>query len=556
MKGTSGPQTSSLLLESEPAPSDLKALLRFGLPQRLAIFVLIFAAEWISVVHWVHKGRWVALLFRLALVIGSLFLALGYVKAKSSFQRISRQLETTPILWGFFAAHLGLFLCFFGLAVSQVGADYSSPWGYALAATRFAVGVAAIALAGFALIPPSFAFALVASAGRVWAYSTILGVIVWQVVNVFPTWNASFWKPVADLTFTLVRTFLSLFVSDVVADRTTMMIGSRDFSVTIAPACSGFEGTALMLVFGAIWLWFIRAELRFPQALLLLPAALGTIWLSNAIRITLLILIGIAGAPTIATGGFHSQAGWIAFNAVALGFCAAAGRWSWIRARRSAPADHETRAANPVAPYLVPFLMVLTAAMISRAATGGVEWLYPLRFFAAAAALWFFRRKYSELDWNFGWPAPVIGAVVFCIWIAADRLSGAHPDNNAMAAVLASWPAAARIAWLALRTAAAVITVPIAEELAFRGFALRRLISPEFESVSFRRFSLFAFLISSVAFGMLHGDRWLAGSIAGMLYAAVTLRSGRIGDAVVAHATTNALLAAWVIISGSWDLWS
>jgi len=55
---------------------------------------------------------------------------------------------------------------------------------------------------------------------------------------------------------------------------------------------------------------------------------------------------------------------------------------------------------------------------------------------------------------------------------------------------------------------------------------------------------------------MLHGDRWLAGSIAGMFYAAVTLRSGRIGDAVVAHATTNALLAAWVIISGSWDLWS
>lgn len=33
------------------------------------------------------------------------------------------------------------------------------------------------------------------------------------------------------------------------------------------------------------------------------------------------------------------------------------------------------------------------------------------------------------------------------------------------------------------------------------------------------------------------------------------LRRGRIGDAVLAHATTNALLAAYVLVFHQWQLW-
>jgi CAAX prenyl protease-like protein len=62
-------------------------------------------------------------------------------------------------------------------------------------------------------------------------------------------------------------------------------------------------------------------------------------------------------------------------------------------------------------------------------------------------------------------------------------------------------------------------------------------------------------LISSVAFGLMHGDRWLAGTLAGLIYAIAFLRRGRIGDAVVAHTTTNALLAAWVLVGGRWYFW-
>ncbi|MBW2191910.1 MAG: CPBP family intramembrane metalloprotease, partial [Deltaproteobacteria bacterium] len=63
-----------------------------------------------------------------------------------------------------------------------------------------------------------------------------------------------------------------------------------------------------------------------------------------------------------------------------------------------------------------------------------------------------------------------------------------------------------------------------------------------------------SFLVSSVAFGALHG-RWLAGILAGMIYAAAQYRRGEISDAIVAHMVTNALLAAYVVIFGHWAFW-
>jgi exosortase E/protease (VPEID-CTERM system) len=524
-----------------------------GLAQRLTLFVLLFAAEWIPVSNLVHKRTGAGVLLQFTVVFASLLLAFGYARAKSTFLHISDELKETPIAWSFLGSHLFAFLAFVWFSRLPFGGNQLSIPASVISAAWFLSGVLAIAFAGLALMPARLIFQLVRSTGQVSAYALVVGVIAWRLAGVVSLWNGFFWKPTTDLTFSLVRIFLQPFLSVVVADRATMTIGGQNFKVAILPWCSGFEGTALMLVFSIAWLWFVRRELRFPQALLLIPAAMLIIWISNALRITVLILIGVAGAPAVALGGFHSQAGWIAFNAVALSFSVAATRLPWLAAKPHAPSE-DASTENPVAAYLLPFLMILGAAMISRAIAGSMEWLYPLRFFAAAAALWVFRTRYAALEWKFGWAAPLTGSIVFVIWIGLDRVFGTH-GNNTMGAALASAPPAARIAWLTFRTVGAVVTVPIAEELAFRGFMLRRLISSNFESVSFRQFSFFAFLVSSVAFGVMHGDRWFAGTVAGLLYAGVLMWRGRIGDAVVAHATTNALIAAWVLFSGSWDLW-
>jgi CAAX prenyl protease-like protein len=105
-----------------------------------------------------------------------------------------------------------------------------------------------------------------------------------------------------------------------------------------------------------------------------------------------------------------------------------------------------------------------------------------------------------------------------------------------------------------LRVIGAVVTVPIAEELAFRGYLMRRLIAAEFEAVPLRQFSWLGFCGSSLVFGAMH-QRLLAGTLAGGVYALVLLRRGELSDDIVAHATTNALLAEYVLTTGSWSLW-
>jgi exosortase E/protease (VPEID-CTERM system) len=549
-----------------------------GLTHRLILFVLLFAAEWIPITHFVHKGRGGGSFLYIAVAFSSLFMAIAYFRSKDSFQRISSQVKKTPIRWSFFAYHLVALAAFLGFSSIPTG---SNPLSYAITALWYAAGVLAIVLAACAFVPAVLVLEFVRTTGYAWVYALVAAIVAWRVtiyasLGNGAVWNPAIdlsWKPATDLTFTLVKGLLHLFLTQVVADRATMTIGSPKFNVIVSPWCAGFEGTALMLVFSVAWVGYFRREFRFPHALLLIPAGMLVVWLSNALRITALILIGVAGAPNVAVGGFHSQAGWIAFNCVALGFAVVTRHMPWFASNRVAPdmfapdvfassvssqpaqAPLSTHAVhNATAAYLTPFLAILAAAMISRAASGSFEWLYPLRFVAAAAVLWFFRSEYSKLDWHFGWYSVLAGFSVFGIWLGLDVMTGTHAPS-AIGAGLASLPSPGRIAWIVFRTAAAVVTVPIAEELAFRGFLIRRLSSADFESLSPRYYTYVALLVSSVAFGLLHGERWLAGTAAGLIYAAAFLRRGRIGDAVVAHGITNALLAATVLTAGKWDLW-
>ncbi len=352
--------------------------------------------------------------------------------------------------------------------------------------------------------------------------------------------------------------FLSPFVSGIISNPATMVIGTQRFHVQIANQCSGLEGVGLILAFGILWLLLFRSECQFPRSLVLIPFGITLSFLLNSVRIAALILIGNAGAPQVAVGGFHSQAGWIAFSAVGVGFCLVVQRVPWFTTKQQSWESLGTATHNPTAAFLLPFLMILAAGMIAGAAkgTGSLEWLYPLRFIAAVGMLRVFRRNYASLSWRCDWLAPAIGVIVFVIWIGLDRFSNPTPiaDREVSVALMTS-STVARATWITFRVLAAVVTVPLAEELAFRGFLMRRLISSDFDSVSFRRFSWFALLASSAAFGLLHGGYWIAGTVAGILFGLAVIRRGRIGEAVIAHATANALLAAYVVTFHKWHLW-
>jgi exosortase E/protease (VPEID-CTERM system) len=277
------------------------------------------------------------------------------------------------------------------------------------------------------------------------------------------------------------------------------------------------------------------------------------VWLANALRIAALIAIGTWISPEIAFGGFHSYAGSLLFCAVALSLAHVAGRSRFFATADALEATADTR--NPTAAYLGPFLAIVATAMLTGAfSTGTFDALYPLRVVVAAMMLWSFRTVYREWRWTWSWHAVALGIGVFFLWMALEPAATTETPDSDLGTILAGMPAGAAGTWLAFRAFGAIVTVPIVEELAFRGYLLRRFVAADFEGVSPRRFSAPAFLISSVLFGAMH-SRLLAGTLAGMAYALALQRRGELCDAVVAHATTNAVLAAYVLATGAWSLW-
>jgi len=129
-----------------------------------------------------------------------------------------------------------------------------------------------------------------------------------------------------------------------------------------------------------------------------------------------------------------------------------------------------------------------------------------------------------------------------------------NSKETALAHGLAYLPSVLSLIWLGFRVLGSVLIVPIAEELAFRGYVIRKLTAQDFAAVRPGQVTWRAFFLSSLLFGVLHG-RWVAGTVAGMGYALVFTQRGKLANAIVAHMTTNALIAMQVLMRHEWSLW-
>jgi exosortase E/protease (VPEID-CTERM system) len=336
----------------------------------------------------------------------------------------------------------------------------------------------------------------------------------------------------------------------VVGNPETLVVGTSSYTVFIDRQCSGYEGIGLIAVMLGFYLYVFRKSLRFPNALVLLAIGMISIWVANGFRIAALIAVGTWISPEVAEGGFHSAAGWLLFCAVTLGLVAISRRSKWFA--RSQETGGKTL-MTPEGAYLLPLLFLIATSLVTSLFTADFDYLYPLRLITPLIPLWLFRRYYRDLRWLWSWTPIALGFAVFVLWVALEP----KPSPAALDLIpetLGKMSKIAAAAWLVARVLGSVVVVPIAEELAFRGYLLRRLIDPDFMAVSPKRFTWISFLVSSTAFGVLH-DRWLAGILAGMLYAGAQYRRGQVTDAIVAHAVTNGLLAAYVLIFDQWNFW-
>ncbi len=357
------------------------------------------------------------------------------------------------------------------------------------------------------------------------------------------------WHELSGITLRLTHRILLLYEADVRVNYSTRTLGVGDFNVQVDSNCSGYEGVGLVLVFLGLYLWVFRNSLRFPNAFLLLPIGVATIWLLNAVRIAALISIGAHTSPEVAVGGFHSQAGWISFLIVSIGIMSTVPRLSFFAAGER-PVAHRPSSDRLIVALLAPFMCLMAASVAMAAMAPYDEWFYGLKVATVGLCLWIFRDVYRGFIARVDVVALAAGAAVGVLWIVTAPADADGGEVGAWIAGQSVWLAAL---WLTIRAIGSIVMVPIAEELAFRGLLHRWLISRNFETVDYATFSWLAFVVSSLLFGFMH-QRWIAGALAGAVFALLMYRSGRLAEPIAAHMTANAVIIAWAIAAQNWAL--
>ena len=249
-----------------------------------------------------------------------------------------------------------------------------------------------------------------------------------------------------------------------------------------------------------------------------------------------------------------------------------------------------TMKSKPWLPYIVPMGIYMAFLLVQSDAN--LLWIYPAKTIAVAVALIYFRKEYVELCspmWCRGasvkrredstvcasqkrsyngatstaasgpsaqqsWLlAVIVGLVAIAIWIGIDsfypKFGHATPFDPTTIE-----PMANRNVFIVFRVVGAVLVVPVMEELFWRAFLIRWLVNEDFKSVPVGTFTWLSFGVTVALFGGEHSE-WLAGLICGALYNWLYYKRKDVFACVVAHAVSNAALAAWVLSRGDWKFW-
>ena len=214
-----------------------------------------------------------------------------------------------------------------------------------------------------------------------------------------------------------------------------------------------------------------------------------------------------------------------------------------------------------VIPFAAFMVLLAVRGAVPEDGSWGIDprWVYGLTVIVVGVLLAWFWREYGELVLQTlptlaeAALAVAVGLAVFGLWIHLDapwmRLgepSAGFVPTDANGQLM--WPL------IAVRWVGASLLVPVMEELFWRSFLMRWVQSPQFESVLPQQVGLKAVVLSTFVFMLAH-TLWLAAIIAGLAYAWLYIRTGKLWVPVIAHAVTNGVLGAWVLQTQRWAFW-
>jgi CAAX prenyl protease-like protein len=216
----------------------------------------------------------------------------------------------------------------------------------------------------------------------------------------------------------------------------------------------------------------------------------------------------------------------------------------------------------PSVAYIAPFAVFVALLSLNRVLPLPDLVIQILQIAIPSIVILIFSRNVVDFRLRNIWASIAIGIAVFAVWIAPDLMFPGYRHSwlfqNALLGTMQkslSESARASTTILALRTVRAALLVPIVEELFWRAWLMRWLISPNFEKVPMGAYQAASFWLCAVLFASEHGAYWDVGLAAGVIYNWWMVRTRSLGDLILAHAVTNACLSAYVIAAGKWEYW-
>lgn len=218
-------------------------------------------------------------------------------------------------------------------------------------------------------------------------------------------------------------------------------------------------------------------------------------------------------------------------------------------------------------PYIVPFVLYLLFSQVAASYSEFYPWLYIATvIMVSGATIYLLSGRHLFRPHRNVAPGIIVGLVGIFIWIL---LSNSHLDE-AVISLLPAWLQpdprlgfnpfveidGSFFRWLFLlaRLLGLALLVPVVEEIFWRGFLLRWVISADWEEQPIGVFTLRSFLWIVMLFTLAHPE-WFAAAIYCIMLNILLYWKKDLWLCIVAHATSNLALGIYVLLTGSWALW-
>jgi len=230
------------------------------------------------------------------------------------------------------------------------------------------------------------------------------------------------------------------------------------------------------------------------------------------------------------------------------------------------PTEYLRAAKTRLIAYTLPFILYLLSIQVCASFSDHYVWLYPTSVLVVGTITILLLRHQQILRPHRRMLAGVlVGLVGIVLWIllSSPRLEeqigrflpawlyqervGYNPFDN-ISHPFARW------AFIVVRFAGLALLVPVVEELFWRGFLLRWLISADWERQPLGSYSLTSFVGVTLLFTLAHPE-WLAAAVYCSLLNGLMYWKRDLWVCIVAHSVSNLVLGIYVLATRTWMLW-